>query len=205
MAKNSHIDREHLFNDLSAFLKNTAPDRKCKVYLLHGDMTDKEMHSLYKHPKISALISLAHGEGFGLPIFEAVYSGIPVIATGWSGQLDYLVDEEGHEQFYSVNFDLNHIQPEVVWGGVLVKESMWAYPREQSAKEKMRQCYEDITSTNEDSYAANAGHYAEIIHERLDQEKMYKRFIELILSTPGLGQEFDVENWLDSLDIEEHE
>ena len=205
LAKNCHMDREHTFNDLRTFLENTAPDRKCKVYLLHGDMTDEEMHSLYKHPKISAFMSLAHGEGFGLPIFEAVYSGIPVVATGWSGQLDYLIDEEGQEQFYNVNFDLNHIQPQVVWDGVLIKESMWAYPREQSAKEKMRQCYEDVTSNNEDSYAGNADHYAEIIHERLDQEKMYERFIELILSTPGLKDEFDVELWLDSLDIEEHE
>ena len=46
------------------------PDRTCKIHLLHGFMTDQEMTTLYNHSQIKAFISLAHGEGFGLPIFE---------------------------------------------------------------------------------------------------------------------------------------
>ena len=42
---------------------------KCKVYLLHGDLNEEEMHSLYLDEKIHALVTLTHGEGFGLPIF----------------------------------------------------------------------------------------------------------------------------------------
>ena len=108
LAKNCLMDREHLFNDLRSFI-NGLGEKKCKVYLLHGDMTDEEMHSLQRHPKISAFVSLAHGEGFGLPIYEAAYSGTPVVATGWSGHLDFLVDEKGKEHFYNVNFDLNKV------------------------------------------------------------------------------------------------
>lgn len=214
IAKNSQMDREHLYNELAKFYRNNAADYKCKLYLLHGDMTDPEMHSLYTHPKISALISLAHGEGFGLPIFEAAYSGLPVVATGWSGQLDFLVDEKGKEHFYNVNFDLQPIQQEVVWEGVLVKDSMWAYARGQSAKEKMRECYEDIVSKKKGSIAINAPKYGKALHKRFAQDKMYAEFVDLILQTPSsdqvapgqtLGQSFDVESWLDSLDIEEHE
>ena len=53
-------------------------------------MSDEEMHSLYVHPKIKALVSLTHGEGYGLPIFEAAYSALPVVTVGWSGQCDFL-------------------------------------------------------------------------------------------------------------------
>jgi len=179
IAKNCTIDREKLYSDFKQFLAE-YPERKCKVYLLHGDMTDEEMHSLYGVPQVKALLALPHGEGFGLPIFEATYSGLPVIATGWSGQLDFLVDEQGEEHFYNVAFDLLPVQDEVVWDGVLIKESMWAYAREQSAKEKMRQCYDDITTKNENSYALKSHEYSQEVHERFSNERMNKKFVGVI-------------------------
>tara|TARA_R100000278_G_scaffold120482_1_gene102955 strand:+ start:143 stop:1378 length:1236 start_codon:yes stop_codon:yes gene_type:complete len=173
IAKNSLMDRKRLHNDLNNFLRQMG-DRKCKVYLLHGDMTDEEMHSLYNNDQIQALLSLPHGEGFGLPIFEASYSNLPVISTGWSGQLDFLVDESGKDQFYNVAFDLRPVQPEVVWDGVITKESMWAYARETSAKQQMRLCYEDLTSGK--SRWDNSG-----IIERFKDTKQYKKFVDSIL------------------------
>ena len=86
---NSIMDRVSADKFIKNMLKE-YPERKCKVYLLHGDMSDEEMHSLYVHPKIKCLVSLSHGEGFGLPIFEAAYSGLPIIAPGWSGQCDFI-------------------------------------------------------------------------------------------------------------------
>lgn len=173
IAKNCLMDRKRIHHDLTSFIRQLG-ERQCKVYLLHGDMTDTEMHSLYKHPKIDAFVSLPHGEGFGLPLFEAAYSGLPVVTVGWSGQLDFLVDEEGNEQFYNVAFDLGHIPQEVVWDGVLVKESMWAYARESSAKEQMRLCYED--GVNQTARWNNSQ-----IMERFKNTKQYKNFVDNIL------------------------
>lgn len=39
------------------------------------------------------LISLHRAEGFGLPLAEAMASQVAVIATGWSGNLDFMTDE----------------------------------------------------------------------------------------------------------------
>ncbi len=91
MAKNSLVDRASTEAKFRRILEDVqAPtDRKCKIYLLHGDMTDEEIHSLYLHPQIKAFVSLPHGEGFGLPLFEAAYSALPVVTVGWSGQLDF--------------------------------------------------------------------------------------------------------------------
>tara|TARA_Y100000034_G_C6855833_1_gene388910 strand:+ start:10 stop:1293 length:1284 start_codon:yes stop_codon:yes gene_type:complete len=200
-AKNCLMDREWLFNDLRTFLASHK-DRKCKIYLLHGDMSDEEINALYCHEKASAFVTLTHGEGFGLPIFEAAYNKMPVIATGWSGQLDFLVDEKKKEHFYNVSFDVQPVPQEAIWEGVITKESMWAYPREQSAKEKMRQCYEDIVSNEEGTIAFEAEQYSDVLAERFSEEKIYADFIEAI---KGDDEDFDVEEWLDGLDIQEIE
>ena len=53
-------------------------------------MSDEEMIGLYSHPKIKSLVSISHGEGWGLPLFEASYTGLPIVTTNWSGQCDFL-------------------------------------------------------------------------------------------------------------------
>jgi glycosyltransferase involved in cell wall biosynthesis len=151
---------------------------------------------MYIHPKIKAALSLTHGEGFGLPLFEAAYMGIPVVAPGWSGQLDFLCNEEGKNNFYNVSFDLVPIPENVVWDGVLIKDSMWAGPREQGSKTKMRECYE---ATKEGDVQTHR-EYAKELASRFSEEKMYKEFIDAM----GIDEEeFNVESWLDGLDIEE--
>ena len=52
--------------------------------------------------------------------------------------------------FYNVAFDLQQVPENAVWEGVIVADSMWAYPRENSAKEKMRECYNDWSPTEEE-------------------------------------------------------
>ena len=86
---NSNIDRDATERALRGVLK-AYPDRKCKVSLLHGDLSDKQMRGLYEHHKIKALVNISHGEGFGLPMFEASRYGLPVVTVGWSGQIDLL-------------------------------------------------------------------------------------------------------------------
>lgn len=199
LAKNCLMDREHVRGQIKIMLENTYPHRTCKVYLLHGDMSDEEVHALYLNDKVKAGVLLSHGEGFGLPLFEAAYSGIPVITSGWSGQLDFLCDEKQKDRFYNVAFDLQPVPPEAVWENVITAESMWAYPRENSAKELMRQCYNDVTNQTEGTHAVGACEYALELRERFEEQKMYKQFVDAL----GIEEEdFNVEGWLESLDIE---
>jgi glycosyltransferase involved in cell wall biosynthesis len=180
IAKNCLMDREKLFHDLKNFTAN-YPNRKCKIYLLHGDLDDKEVHSLFEHPKIRAFVSFTHGEGFGLPLFEAAYSGMPIVVPGWSGQLDFLVNRKtGKSEFYSVEYDLHQVPDSVVWEGVIIKESMWANSREHSAKQKMRECYSDLTSENSEEILQRFSEHAKMLHETFSEEKQNALMVESI-------------------------
>ena len=53
-------------------------------------MSEEEIHGLYTHEKIKCYITTTHGEGFGLPIFEAAYSGMPIVAPAFSRHLDFI-------------------------------------------------------------------------------------------------------------------
>jgi glycosyltransferase involved in cell wall biosynthesis len=60
------------------------------IYLLFGELTNKEMNDLYNHPKIKSMVSITKGEGFGRPLLEFTMTGKPVIASNWSGHKDFL-------------------------------------------------------------------------------------------------------------------
>ena len=48
------------------------------------------MSALYNNEKIKCHISHTRGEGFGRPLLESTFTGKPVIAPKWGGQLDFL-------------------------------------------------------------------------------------------------------------------
>jgi glycosyltransferase involved in cell wall biosynthesis/GT2 family glycosyltransferase len=186
----SQIDREAVTNNLQQFL-SAYKDRKCKVYLLHGDMSEGELTSLYTHPKVKALISLSHGEGFGLPIFEAAGYGLPVITTEWSGHTDFMYCEnkEGKVKphFARVDFTLQPVQPEAVWNGVIEKDTMWAFPVGNSAKTQMRAVYKD-----HDRYRGQAKRLAAHIEKEFASDKIYEQFVNEIVGKSNVKpQDFD--------------
>ncbi len=106
-----------------------------------------------------------------IPLASRFSASRLAFGDGWSGQLDFLVDSDGKDQFYNVAFDINRIPEEVVWDGVLIEKAMWSYPREQSARQQMRLCYEDGLAKTQRWDTSE-------LHERFSQEKMFREFIE---------------------------
>ena len=83
------IDRQEILGKIRD-IKRSLVGELPNIYLLHGDLRDEEMNQLYNHPKVKAHVSFTHGEGFGRPLLEATLSEKPVIASNWSGQVDFL-------------------------------------------------------------------------------------------------------------------
>ena len=85
----SLLDREDLLNRIKS-IKDSIKGDLPNIYLLHGDFTDNEMNELYNHPKVKAHVNITHGEGFGRPLLESTISQKPVMASNWSGHVDFL-------------------------------------------------------------------------------------------------------------------
>ena len=104
------------------------------IYLIHGDFTIQEMSTLYNHPKIGAFITCTHGEGFGRPMLEASCCDLPVIATKWSGHLDFLTDSE------SMLMDgfLKEVPKSALWKPIIVEPSKWFNVNEADVVRKIR-------------------------------------------------------------------
>ena len=113
-----------------------------------------------------------------------------MIAPGWSGHLDFLVNKNtGEDCFYNVEYDLANIPADVVWEGVLIKESMWAYPREHSVKQQMRRCYSQLTSQHADEIKKKFTDHAEYVHEEFSNEKKYAEMVSAVTSVLKPEQE----------------
>jgi len=171
---NCLMDFQTTENTLKNMLLNYS-ERKCKVYLLHGDLSSGQMTGLYKNPKISALVNISHGEGFGLPMFEAAREGLPVVTIGWSGQLDFLTHEQ-KEYFQKIGFTMQPVQPNAVWNGVIEKDSMWAYADQGSYKMTLRRTLKNLDKCN-----TTAKELQEIINEQYSDERLHKLFVDEIL------------------------
>jgi len=83
------LDREDILKKINN-IKKEVKGKLPNVYVLHGDLRDEEINQLYNHPKVKSHITFTHGEGFGRPLLEASLSEKPIIASNWSGQLDFL-------------------------------------------------------------------------------------------------------------------
>ena len=203
----SLIDRKKLARHIELTLASYGSDRKCKIYFIHGDMTAEEMHGLYTHPKVKAYVTTTHGEGFGLPIFEAAYSGLPVIAPAWSGQNDFLYAPIKNEKskkvkntplFEKIKFDIGPVQPEVVWEGVISKEAQWCYPEEESYKKRLREVYNGLNYRN-----IRAAGLKEYLEENFSEDIICNKYLDVFSPYVDTSKEDqEIENMFASLSQE---
>lgn len=80
---------------------------------------------------VDALVSLHRSEGLGLHLAEAMWLGVPVIATGYSGNLDFM------DESCAVLVD-HSLVPVEFGGGAYDGEAVWAEPDVDQAAEAMR-------------------------------------------------------------------
>ena len=115
------MDREEILKKIDAVRNLVQGSDLPNVYLLHGDLDDEDMNNLYNHPKVKAMISFAKGEGYGRPLAEFCLSKKPIIASGWSGQVDFLDGEFA----VLVSGELTQTHPSAQSQGLILPGALW--------------------------------------------------------------------------------
>ncbi len=69
----------------------TLHDLSGRIVMLTETLEETEVHNLIRC--CDAFISLHRSEGYGLGLAEAMYLGLPVIGTAWSGNMDFMTPE----------------------------------------------------------------------------------------------------------------
>jgi hypothetical protein len=134
----SIMDREAVLDKIDAIRKTVKGDLP-NVYLLHGDMTDGEVNELYNHTKVKAMISLTKGEGFGRPLLEFSLVNKPIIASAWSGHVDFL-----DKEFISyVGGNLTNVHPSAAVDKMILRESQWFSVDPIQVGRALKDVYED--------------------------------------------------------------
>jgi glycosyltransferase involved in cell wall biosynthesis len=131
---------------------------------------------LYNHDNVKGIVNIAHGEGFGLPLFEAAREGLPVTTVGWSGQLDFL-SHGGKNYFNEVDYTIQPVQEQAIWKGIIESNSMWAYADQGSYKMALRKMHK-----NHDNFLKTASELKDIVNDKFSDENLFDLFCsELVL------------------------
>ena len=138
------MDREDVLNRVDV-IRKTVKGKLPSIYLLHGDMSDAEVNELYNHTKVKAMISLTKGEGFGRPLLEFSLINKPIIASGWSGHIDFL-DNQFTKQ---IGGTLTNVHPSAAVDKMILQEGQWFTPDEALTGKALKDVFEDYKAYKE--------------------------------------------------------
>ncbi len=166
LIKSMHADSEDALQQLRTEIQTA------NVRMFNDVLPRQATHSLMQIS--DCYVSLHRSEGFGLTLSEAMMCGKPVIATGYSGNIDFMTEDNS----FLVPYRLIEIERD---HGPYKKGCVWADPDLSRASEFMLKVFEDRAGTREVAGRGRA-HVLAKLHPRVIAESVTSRLNSL--STP---------------------
>jgi len=119
-----------------------------KIRVITENVPYEQLPKLYQDCDV--FVSPTRAEAFNIPCLEAMAVGLPVIATNFGGQTDFVTEENG----WLVDYDLKQVQHEVMY-----EEVQWAIPKVKELRKAMREAFVGELGTKSQKARAKAEEY----------------------------------------------
>jgi glycosyltransferase involved in cell wall biosynthesis len=167
----SVLDREEILDRIRKIISTVEGNNLPQIYLLHGELSDEDVNNLYNHPKVKAHVSFTKGEGYGRPLLESSISQKPVVASNWSGHLDFL----NSDMSVLLPGELKQVHPSAVVQDMILPESAWFTVDYKKASETLEDVYK-----NYKNYVDGAKRQAYRSRTEFNLEKMGENLINIL-------------------------
>lgn len=162
-SNSSIMDREAILDQIDS-IRKTVKGSLPNIYLLHGEMSDSEINELYNHTKVKAMVSFTKGEGFGRPLLEFTLTKKPVIASGWSGHLDFLKKDSS----VLIGGTLTKVDPSAAVKNMILTDASWFTPDDGQVAKAFKDMFKNykkylINSKRQGTYSANNFSYENMV------------------------------------------
>ena len=166
----SHMSKEEILKRIKIIRQSIKSDDLPNIYVFNGELDNSEVNELYNHPKVKAMVSLTKGEGFGRPLLEFGLTNKPIIATNWSGHVDFL-----NPKFTTlIPGELENVHSSAT-NNWLVKEAQWFKPDYGHIGNSLKMVFE-----NYKKYQTNGKRQGHYVRTNFSYDKM-KDLVDNIL------------------------
>jgi glycosyltransferase involved in cell wall biosynthesis len=136
------------------------------VRWIDRDLSQSDIHGLYN--LASCYVHPARGEGFGLPVAEAMLAGVPVISVAYSGLADFVSEATAVTIPYRIDRARTHLA---------VPDSTWAEPDQNALAVAMRRMVDEPDHPEVNQRVQRA---RELIADRYSWDAVASRWVEFL-------------------------
>jgi glycosyltransferase involved in cell wall biosynthesis len=173
----SITDKSNMLVKIREAISKVSAKTLPNIYLLHGELTDQDINTLYNHPKIKAMTTLFKGEGFGRPLLEFAAVNKPIISSFWSGPVDFL----DPEFTYFIGGKLELVHKSATSSKIILENSSWFTANESEAIKSYKEVY---TKYNKALVSAKRqGHKVRTKFSLQNMEYDLKKFIDKYMTS----------------------
>jgi glycosyltransferase involved in cell wall biosynthesis len=171
------IKMSHANKDREKFDKLLALSKlDSRIKLIDQLLTRDEMYGLINC--VDCYVSLHRSEGFGLGLAEAMYLGKPVIATGYSGNMTFMTNENS----CVVDYEFVSLAPNDY---PYSEDQVWASPNISHAAYYMKKLHEDDEYRN--NIAAKGREYIQSEHSFAKVGELMRDRLQQLNSSASTG------------------
>jgi glycosyltransferase involved in cell wall biosynthesis len=171
LGRGTVLDKMKTVEYVDMLIKRFKKGHGPKLHLVHGNMTGDEVAALYHLPSLIGYISATRGEGYGLPLIDAAAAGLPVIATNWSGHLEFLKKNT----FIPLDYEMKEISEKKLDNRIFYKGFKWAEP----TKKSFFDCLKNLND-NQDLHKAKAKDTASEVSETFHKKEIKQKYNKIL-------------------------